>query len=165
VEALPFETCISLRDGVRVATRAALRAGRVTSEKPVQGMNRTRIAELPGVRRAWMGPPIVALGSVFPRQRRGPIPNRRAQSNRSVTTACQRPPSRAAGPVEVCPRRTDRRLRPGTTSRDGVAHEAPLSTVWRAFRSALTLEPHAATRARFPMDAPLARQPTSSSSE
>ena len=52
-----------------------------------------------------------------------------------------------------------------TTSRDGVAHEAPLSTVWRAFQSALTLEPHASTRARLPMDAPLARQPTSSSSE
>ena len=164
MEAFPFETWISLRDRVRVATRAALRAGRVTSEKPVQGMNRTRIAELPGVRRAWMGPPIATLGYVFPRDDRGPVPNRCAQSKRSVTTARQRLSKPLAGWVSVCPRRAARSLRPGIPSRDGVAHEAPLSTVWRAFRSAHP-EPHASTRARLPMDAPLARQPTSSSSE
>jgi len=38
------------------------------------------------------------------------------------------------------------RLRRSTTSRDGVAHEAPLSTVWRVFESARQRnEPHAST--------------------
>jgi hypothetical protein len=125
--------------------------------EPVQGMNRTRNAELPGVRRARMGPPIAAPGSVLPRMCRGPVPNRCAQSQRSVTTARLRPASRAAGWVGVCPRMTAHRLWLSTTSRDGVAHEAPLSTVWRVFQSAHICEPHASTRARFPLGAPLAR--------
>src|SRR5262245_28363912 len=48
------------------------------------------------------------------------------------------------------------------TSRDGVAHEAPLSKVWRDTRSARDrCEPHASTRARLEVGAPVARQPTS----
>jgi hypothetical protein len=51
-----------------------------------------------------------------------------------------------------------------TTSRDGVAHEAPLSPVWRGHRFPIrACAPHAAARSQLDVDAAMAREPTSPS--
>src|SRR6185436_19672267 len=125
-------------------------------------MRREGIAELPSARRAWMGPPLAALGLTSPRTCRGPLPNRCAQPSRAVLPV----PPEPCGPgsLVVCDRERRARVGPSTTSRDGVAHEAPLSTVWRDFASARTQrELHASTRARLEVGAPVAQQPTTPS--
>src|SRR5437016_5644298 len=122
-------------------------------------MRRAGIAELPRARRAWMGPPLAALGLTSPRTSRGPLPNRCAQASRTVLLA----PPEPCGPGTqfVCDEERSARVRHSTTSRDGVAHEAPLSTVWRDFGSACAQrELHASTRARLEVGAPVAQQPT-----
>jgi hypothetical protein len=89
---------------------------------------------------------------------RGPLPNRCV-----ATSEGRRPRVLASGPGARAS--SQRRLitEPRSmTSRDGVAHEAPLSKVWRDPRSARDrCEPHASTRARLEVGAPVARQPTS----
>jgi hypothetical protein len=119
------------------------------SIQPCAGtMRKTGTAELPGARRTWMGPPLAALGFLRARARRVPVPNRCVRSRRTAAMmrlepSCSRARMLARHPhrfVSAC------RRRHSTTSRDGVAHEAPLSTVWRVFESARQRnEPHAST--------------------
>ena len=95
---------------------------------------------------------------------RGPLPEPLRCNQRRP------PPTHGLGLVGPGPRAcTNRRSiteRRSITSRDGVAHEAPLSKVWRDFRSARQRrEPHASTRARLEVGAPVARQPTSPSAK
>lgn len=149
------ERCASDAAGFAQNLRPASERGCVTS----------RTAELPGARRAWMGPPLAALGLSLPRDLPRSHPKPLRPSEHAVAT--MRPSGRSAEvralmrPTPACAR--DRR---STTSRDGVAHEAPLSTVWRVYRSARAQrEPHASTRARLENGAPVAQRPTSPSSE
>src|SRR5581483_9635736 len=100
-------------------------------------MSSTGTAELPRARRAWMGPPPAALGSLSPRNVRGPIPNRCVDPSRTVADLGRRGPAgQGPGSAYIVAARALSGRR-STTSRDGVAHEAPLSKVWRDLKSAL----------------------------
>lgn len=111
-----------------------------------------------------MRPPSAAFGHLFPRNDRGLIPNRRLQPRQSATTGHAEPIGSRDWPVAMRVRNAVQKLKTGTTDRDGVANEAPLSPVWRVSKFAEPEgQPHASTRARLQMGAPLARQPTPSS--
>jgi hypothetical protein len=159
---------IESSSAVRCASHARVGSPLRPKRGPNKGMYGTRTTELPRARRAWIGPPIAALGSWSPRRPRGPVLNLCAQSNKAETTVlCMDPTGSERCTFLLCPRDLSAsRLRLSSTSRDGVANEAPLSTVRRVSKSACSQrEPYASTRPRFTLGAPLARQPTSSSSE
>ena len=129
----------------------------------LRGCVKARTAELPRVRRAWMGPPLAALGLSSPRTIAAPIPNRCAQNAKLPNHALR---AYRPGPCVPACVGSPPENRCSTTSGDGVAHEAPLSTVWRGFRLARAQrEPHASTRARLENGAPVAQLPTSPSSK
>jgi hypothetical protein len=119
------------------------------SIRPCAGkMRKTGTAELPRARRTWMGPPLAALGFLRARARRVPVPNRCVRSRRTAAMMRLEPSCSRARVLARHPHRSVSacRWRHSTTSRDGVAHEAPLSTVWRVFESARQRnEPHAST--------------------
>jgi len=95
-----------------------------------------------------------------PRTRRGPIPNRWKQPSTTVAIGTAGPDRPGQGLVAW-----QRGFSPALPD-DGVAHEAPLSPVWRVYKFAEPKgQPHASTRARFQMGAPVARQPTPSSAK
>ena len=105
---------------------AGVAQNRAASER---GMREAGTAELPRARRAWMGPPPAVLGLTSPRHFAAPIPSRCTQTGKAAATHA----SRAHGPgvARLGARKQPIPGRYSTTSRDGVAHEAPLSTVWR----------------------------------
>src|SRR5262245_2896821 len=125
-------------------------------------MRRADIAELPGARRAWMGPPSAALGLKLPRTPCGPLQNRCAHPTKPFALRLREP---LDSERELYATRSGlAHVRHSTTSRDGVAHEAPLSTVWRLFGSARArCAVNAATRARLEVGAPVAQHPTTPS--
>src|SRR5947207_1525336 len=130
--------------------RVILEKNRSASER---SMREADTAELPRARRAWMGPPPATLGLTLPRDFRGPHPEPLHQTSKAVAKLVRLGPS---GPGLACGR-VERRLargRTSKTSRDGVAHEAPLSPLWRGPRSARRCELHASTRARLEVGAP-----------
>jgi hypothetical protein len=95
-----------------------------------------------------MGPPLATFGLLSPRQIRGPIPNRWAHPSGAATTL--------KTPLAWW-RLIGREF--GNTSRDGVAHEAPLSTVWRVCDLAATEhQTHTFTATRMDLGAPLAQR-------
>ena len=137
-------------------------------EASERGMRNAGTAELPGVRRDRMGPPLAALGLTSPRDFRGPIPN--LCVNPSTAVAAARSPGNAARqPAVGRAYQSVAAALQGKAqfySRDGVAHEAPLSLVWRVRKSARpACEPHASTRPAFPLGASLAQEPTPTSSK
>jgi len=110
-----------------------------------RGMRRAGIAELPGARRAWMGPPLAALGLMSPRTSAAPFPNRCARTSKAVAEDGRLGPT-SPRLADLCAKGRLMPERHSTTSRDGVAHEAPLSPVWRGPKSArVRYEPHAST--------------------
>jgi hypothetical protein len=115
-----------------------------------------RIGELPEARRTWMGPPSVAFGYLFPRGPARSHPKPPETSEASAGTGPADLDARSCSGGSAC--------ETGTIYRDGVAHEAPLSTRVPTLAGPGNRS-HASIGARSQMGAPVARPTMASSSK
>src|SRR3990172_5813061 len=111
-----------MRDTSPANKSARQSPGGPNPEASERGMRKAGTAELPGVRRDRMGPPLAALGLTSPRPLRGPIPNLCVDTSMAVAAAHQPGDGarRLAGRRAYPPVAAAVQGRHSTTSLDGV---------------------------------------------